>query len=179
MSQIPLNYFTSLAPSGAVMAFAGSTPPEGWLLCNGLAVSRTTYSSLFSAIGTSHGLGDNSSTFNLPNYQGLFLRGRANGSSNDPDRNSRTAMNSGGSIGDSVGSFQEDSVQVHDHFYIYRERNSTRPTGSTVNLDDSTGWQSDGDLDRIRYYTEVSGFTGKFSSETRPRNASVNYIIKI
>lgn len=55
------------APTGAVMAFAGSSAPEGWLVCDGSAVSRTTYADLFAVIGTTYGSGDGSTTFNLPN----------------------------------------------------------------------------------------------------------------
>ena len=59
----------SLAPTGVVQAFAGSTTPQGWLLCDGSAVSRTDYAALFNAIGTTYGSGDGSSTFNLPKVQ--------------------------------------------------------------------------------------------------------------
>lgn len=55
---------------GAVQMFAGSTAPSGWLLCDGSAVSRSTYSALFAVIGTTYGTGDGSTTFNLPNLQG-------------------------------------------------------------------------------------------------------------
>lgn len=65
----------SYPPPGAVMAFAMSTPPDGWLKCNGQAVSRTTYATLFSAIGTTFGIGDGSTTFNVPDLRGEFVRG--------------------------------------------------------------------------------------------------------
>ena len=61
---------TYLVPSGAVSAFAGTTAPTGWLKCDGSAISRTTYASLFVAIGTTYGAGDGSTTFNLPNLTG-------------------------------------------------------------------------------------------------------------
>lgn len=54
-------------PAGAIMMWTTLTPPAGWLLANGIAVSRTTYSVLFTAIGTSYGTGDGSTTFNIPN----------------------------------------------------------------------------------------------------------------
>ena len=56
------------APSGAVMMFAATIPPTGWLVCDGSAVSRSTYAALFSAIGTVYGVGDGVTTFNLPNF---------------------------------------------------------------------------------------------------------------
>ena len=62
-------------PPGAVMSFAVSAAPVGWLACDGTAVSRTQYSSLFAAVGTIYGVGDNSTTFNVPNLQGQFVRG--------------------------------------------------------------------------------------------------------
>ncbi len=58
-----------LVASGTLVAYAGVNPPTGWLLCDGSAVSRTTYASLFSAIGTSWGAGDGGSTFNLPDFR--------------------------------------------------------------------------------------------------------------
>lgn len=62
-------------PAGAVQYFAMNTAPSGWLKANGQAVSRTTYATLFSAIGTTFGSGDGSATFNVPDLRGEFLRG--------------------------------------------------------------------------------------------------------
>ena len=62
---------------GAVVAFAGSTSPAGWLLCDGSAVSRTTYAALFAVIGTTYGSGDGSTTFNVPNLIDKFIQGNA------------------------------------------------------------------------------------------------------
>lgn len=56
-------------PTGTILPFAGSTIPSGFLACNGAAVSRTTYSALYSAIGTTYGTGDGSTTFNLPSVE--------------------------------------------------------------------------------------------------------------
>ena len=57
-------------PTGVVVPFAGATAPDGYLLCYGQAVSRSTYSDLFAAIGTTYGAGDGSTTFNLPDLRG-------------------------------------------------------------------------------------------------------------
>jgi len=62
-------------PSGAVMPFAMTAAPIGWLVCDGAAVSRTTYANLFAAISTQYGIGNNSTTFNLPDLRGYFVRG--------------------------------------------------------------------------------------------------------
>ena len=55
------------------MAFAGSTPPPGWLLCNGAAVDRTAYAQLFTVLGTTYGTGNGSTTFNIPNLVGRTI----------------------------------------------------------------------------------------------------------
>jgi len=71
------DYNTMLrVPAGCVMPFAGATPPVGWLLCFGQAVSRTSYSDLFAAIGTTYGAGDGSTTFNLPDLRGRVAAGK-------------------------------------------------------------------------------------------------------
>jgi len=62
-------------PTGTILDFAGNTPPSEFLECNGQAVSRTTYSTLFAVIGTTWGVGDGSTTFNLPNLQRRVLVG--------------------------------------------------------------------------------------------------------
>ena len=67
----------SEVPAGIMQMFAGNTIPAGWLLCDGSAVSRTNYAKLFSAIGTTWGAGDGSTTFNLPNTIGRFAEGAA------------------------------------------------------------------------------------------------------
>jgi microcystin-dependent protein len=57
----------TVVPVGSILPFAGQFTPDGWLLCNGQEVSRTTYANLFNAIGETYGAGDGSTTFNLPN----------------------------------------------------------------------------------------------------------------
>lgn len=64
-------------PIGVVQAFAGSTTPQGWLLCDGSAVSRTDYADLYAVIGDTYGAGDGTSTFNLPNLTDKFIQGNA------------------------------------------------------------------------------------------------------
>ena len=90
-----------LVPTGAVLPFAMSTAPSGWLECDGAAVSRTTYAALFSAIGTTHGTGDGSTTFNVPDLRGEFVRGWDHGRGVDSGR--------------SFGSAQSDDLKAHTH----------------------------------------------------------------
>ena len=69
---------TTLTPTGSVLAFAGSSAPAGWMLCDGQPISRTTYSALFAVIGTTYGVGDGASTFNLPDLRGRAIAGKDN-----------------------------------------------------------------------------------------------------
>ena len=64
------NAVNTNTPVGSISLFAGTTAPNGWLICDGSAVSRTTYANLFSVIGTTYGTGDGSATFNIPDLQG-------------------------------------------------------------------------------------------------------------
>ena len=70
LASVPVNATTggnAFMPPGSMLEYGGSTAPDGFLLCNGAAVSRTTYSALFAALGTAYGAGDGSTTFNVPN----------------------------------------------------------------------------------------------------------------
>ena len=60
---------------GVIQLYAGSSAPNGWLICNGQAVSRTTYAALFAVIGTTYGAGNGSTTFNIPNLVNKTVRG--------------------------------------------------------------------------------------------------------
>lgn len=76
MAEIKYNLGSlGVVPSGAVIPFAGSIAPQGYLLCDGSEVSRADYPYLFDAIGTIYGEGDGSTTFNLPNLQDKFIEG--------------------------------------------------------------------------------------------------------
>ncbi|MFZ9891086.1 MAG: phage tail protein [Ilumatobacteraceae bacterium] len=98
-------------PSGVILPYGGATAPTGWLLCDGSTKSRTDYADLFAAIGTAHGSGDGSTTFHLPDLRGRFLRGVSGASTNDPDRTTRTAANTGGNTGNLVGSVQDNATK--------------------------------------------------------------------
>ena len=107
--------YLAICPSGTVLPFAGTTAPDGWLTCDGTPISRTTYAALFTALGVAHGYGDNSTTFNLPDYRGRFLRGAdamfgGSSASRDPDKVSRTAPNTGGNAGALLGSVQANAT---------------------------------------------------------------------
>jgi len=104
---------------GSIETFSGPVAniPSGFLLCDGAIVSRTDYAALFAVIGTSHGEGDGSTTFHLPDLRGRFIRGVDLGAGRDPNAGARTAGNVGGSTGDNPGSVQADAFRSHNHSY--------------------------------------------------------------
>jgi microcystin-dependent protein len=95
------SYVDQVTPAGSLMAYAASTAPTGWLLCDGSAVSRTTYATLFAAISTTWGTGDGSTTFNVPDLRGQFLRGfdsRSTATSQDTTTFTGTTANASATI---------------------------------------------------------------------------------
>jgi microcystin-dependent protein len=88
------------SPPGMIMAYGAQSCPAGWLNADGSALSRSTYPALFAAIGGGWGGGDGSTTFNVPDLRGYFLRGQDGGAGRDPGRDFASAQ------GDSVGPHQ-------------------------------------------------------------------------
>lgn len=152
----------SLNPAGAVLAYAGASAPTGYLICDGSAVSRTTYAALFAVIGITAGQGNGTTTFNVPDYRGRFLRGVTGASANDPDASSRTAMNTGGNAGNNVSSVQGYNIQNHAH---------TLPFLGNLGVGAANAPNFDGSGS-----TKTTSAVG--GNETRPINAYVNFIIK-
>jgi microcystin-dependent protein len=166
----------ALLPAGTMVAFGGLAPtspdggapsiPAGWLLCDGSAISRTTYATLFATIGINFGGGDGINTFNLPDLRGRFLRGWDNGAGHDPDATARTASNTGGPSGDVVGSLQADDFKSHNH----QQQGTNR-----LDVANGGGIHAD-DVDNSTFAAIYTANTG--GKETRPKNVAVAYIIK-
>jgi len=172
-------YLKIIVPIGTVVAFAGATVPEGWLLCGGSPVSIAAYPELSAAIGVAYGNGtqnaDGSASgftgthFNLPDYRGRFLRGVDGGAGRDPDAGSRAAANVGGNTGNAVGSVQADAIQNHDHNITVSGGGTYGPSPAVAGRDSSTATNTNA----------ISGAIGaNTSSESRPKNVNVNYIIR-
>lgn len=148
-------------PVGTVITKASTVVPDGYLECDGHAINRVgIYADLYTDIGTLYGVGDGSTTFNLPDFRGEFLRGWDHGAGNDPDVLDRTDFE-GTVVGDVVGSKQIDAFEAHTHS---AETNSADPH------------VENGDTYIAGYNGGVTGSTG--GNETRPRNVSVMYCIK-
>jgi microcystin-dependent protein len=143
-----------MVPAGAVMSFAMTAAPTGWLECDGSTVSRTTYATLFAAIGTTFGAGDGSTTFKLPDLRGEFIRGYDDGRGVDSGR--------------VFGSSQADDLEAHSHtstgLVVFSTNapaiGAANPTYDTVATDGAG----------------TTGTTG--GTETRPRNVALMYCIK-
>lgn len=148
--------------TGTVLPFAGTTAPNGWLLCSGQLVSRTTYSTLFGIIGTTYGAGDGSTTFNLPDLRGEFIRGLDSGRGLDAGR--------------ALGSQQEATTVRGGGIDSTADSTWVRPTPAINNPDATTAVTGDRLLiDKAETTTESVSMT-EFS--VRPRNVALHYIIK-
>jgi phage-related tail fiber protein len=147
-------------PSGTVIYHAANTAPTSFLKANGAAVSRSTYSDLFTAVGTTFGVGDGSSTFNVPDLRGEFMRGWDDSRNVDGSR--------------AFGSAQADQMEQHNHIDTNRPLHVGYGFGSGAITVRSPADTQQGN---------VSSFLGNRggtsnSSENRPRNVAMLACIK-
>ena len=171
-----------LTPPGSIQPYGGTTAPDGWLLCNGDPVSQDDYPDLFDVIGTSFGDGsdgDGDDNFNLPDLRGMFLRGVDNGTGNDADAASRTKMNDDQVVlGDVVGSYQKDAIRNITGY----ARVSTRSRGAVPPFSYGTNYGDAFDSSSANGYDSLLHFNASTvvptGEDNRPKNISVNYIIK-
>lgn len=191
-AQLPSSPYSEVAhnaiaiPAGSIIPFAGPVEniPAGWMLCDGSAVSRSTYANLYNAIGVAWGTGDGATTFNLPDLRGMFLRGVASTNTiNDPDANTRLSNANGGNSGNMVGSYQGDAIrnitgacgtfggesrgELPDVGALWRETGVNKNTGSD--------W---GGGAGIRSVNIDASRVVPVGSDNRPKNVYVTYIIK-
>jgi len=167
---------TDMTPAGTVIYTARSTAPTGYIKANGAAISRTTFATLFAAIGTTYGAGDGATTFNVPDLRGEFLRslddgrgidsgrglGTAQGSANLAHQHTGTTSNPG-NHSHQLGRFSgNNSVNTQSDRYALATTNNIGP--------DST--QGAGAHDHT-FTTDSSGGT-----ESRPRNIALLACIK-
>jgi len=121
----------------------GATPPPGWLWPDGAAVGRTTYAALFAAIGTTYGVGDGSTTFNLPDYRGRARAGRDDMGGTAANRLTAaskagvdgTALGAAGGVEEHTLSGAESGTSAHSH--DLKTKSETVATGSRSHMDNA------------------------------------------
>jgi len=163
---------------GTISIFAGETSPSGWLPCEGQAISSVVYPALFAAIGTNWGAGGATNDFNLPDLRGVFLRGWNHGQGADPDASSRDG-------GDRVGSYQTDAFASHTHIVsdpghthnIYAVYTLTGIDGS-FSEPEIVGSAAAGTYFSSSAQCNIAISPAGSSSESRPKNVCVMYVIK-
>lgn len=141
---------TDNSPVASIITSASNSAPTGYLRANGAAISRTTYSRLFQAIGVTFGAGNGTTTFNLPDLRGMFLRGWSDGREID--------------VGRVFGSTQADSIRAHTH-----EFDAAQWIG---------GYTEDGAAPDQRVVVGKRNTESFGGTETRPYNVAVNFYIK-
>ena len=157
------------SPVGMIAPFAMASPPTGWIACDGAAVSRTTtYDTLFGVISTTWGVGDGSSTFNVPDLEGAFLRGTGSHAASNMADGSDYA-------GPSLGAFEDDQFQGHTHDTYGTMWHGNSSSGWYVGSGSANGDRGGFDLGAPEVKDHGTERTG---DETRPFNAGVKYCIK-
>jgi microcystin-dependent protein len=177
-------------PSGSVSAYAGSAAPTGWLLCSGAAVSRATYAALFAIVGTTYGIGDGSTTFNLPD-----LRGRAVAGVDNMGGTAANRITSGGSgiVGTTLGAsgglqthtLLTAETPAHSHFIASPGGVGSGALSNSNYVDYSMTSYATGNNNYVLYGTSAASDRGLTSStggggahnNTQP-TMMLNYIIK-
>lgn len=163
------------SPAGAVMPFAGTVAPAGWLACDGSAISRATYVELFAAIGIVWGAGDGATTFNLPDLRGRFPRGAGNSGNG-------TMATGAAFAGGAVGAYANDQSQGHWHQLGDPSGNaaSTRSLSGTGSASEAAAVApARYDLSRaINAVTDGTNGAPRTGAETRPAAAALLMIIK-
>jgi len=161
----PLQATTPSPPPGGPVP--QNTAPFGWLPCNGQALEQGRYPELYAVLGTVWG--GSGSTFNLPDFRGTFLRGVDGGAGNDPDVADRTPLGSGSP--DDVGSSQLCAMQTHQHGY-------TPPVAGPGGAGSGAGVGPEQLTGPPTSDPTPPGNVLVSQHETRPRNLTVNFLIK-
>jgi microcystin-dependent protein len=164
-AKLNANFEALATPPGTVVAFAGPTAPSGWLLCDGSAVSRTTYASLFGVVGVTYGIGDAINTFNLPDLRAAGIRGV--GTSTQFTANATVAL----------GEVINDQLQGHYHRFFLNgyesEVGTNRLSPDTLNQTDVTGY---GNVKEP--VGDGTNGTPRTGPETTGKAIGLNYLIK-
>lgn len=155
-------------PTGTILPFAGTAAPNGYFLCDGSAINRSTYASLFSVIGTTYGVGNGTTTFNIPDMRGKFPFGKA-------------TAGTGSTLGNTFGVINHTHTSHHDHTF------TTNVTGAHTHGVTSIGTLVEGGASTAAVSVNSAGdhsHTGTVdpsdavSDGNNPPALTINYIIK-
>ena len=168
----PINITGSAGPIGHVAAYAGNVVPLGYLECNGAAVSRTTYVNLFGVCGILYGAGDGTTTFNLPDLRGYFVRGWDDSAGVDVGRVL------GSTQADLVGPITDPGHMHTDAGHTHSDTGANSTFGGTSGPDSMQSWSGTHTTGSgvANIQSNTTGITG--GTETRPKNVAMMYIIK-
>lgn len=125
-----IDHSFGLSPTGTLMAYASTTAPDGWLLADGSAVSRTTYADLYSLLGTSYGVGDGSTTFNLPDVRGRAIV-MASSTQSALQGLDRATLGATGTTTSHTLTSDQMPVHVHDVAGIFKDGGGSTGTGTS------------------------------------------------
>lgn len=177
VTQEKLSPSLSLIPPGAIIPFASYTPPVGWLIADGAAVSRSTYALLFYVIGTTFGAGDGSTTFNLPDLRGYFVRGH--GTNSDGTQSGTWGVRQGDQNLSHTHTGTTSTDGSHNHTFPLYAGDGANNSTNRINTTDESG------MVNSAFPTTTTGshshtFTTSSSggTETRPKNIALWYCIK-
>lgn len=163
-----------VVPAGAVCSFAGTSAPDGWLVCDGAAVSRTTHAALFAQIGTAFGAGDGSTTFTLPDLRNEFVRGssatRAVGSWEDWATGAPKTKSAAADRLLKDGTTNNDMRMYPDTALGFARTTSATDLHAHSSVGSSILDLTDNEHDLV--------FVANGDAETRPRNVALLYCIK-
>ena len=164
--------------TGTILSWSTSSIPSGFLECDGTAVSRTTYSALFTAIGTTYGAGDGSTTFALPDLQDNVPIGKSNNKSLASTGGANTVTSTGNVAGSTANaSLSTAQLASHSHSGASTNGNNPRNDGSNITTVDqvtSTGSAGSGSG---HAHNMSANFSGDATSVLQPY-LTVIYIIK-
>ena len=173
-------------PTGTVTPFAGAAEPDGWLICNGQALSSATYPELFAVLGTTYGNGSSGinggagKNFNVPDLRGEFVRGLDEGRGIDSGRAIGTVQ--GGSTKAPSNGFTGTTNSTGAHSQPVPVLSTGDPSHIHAGSEAAPGYnQTSGSYtvttSSAGAHTHNVSVTGAGDAETRPRNVSMNYII--
>ena len=176
-----LPYAGPVAEAGGRKQIETNLARAGWLFCDGRLLHGQEYPALHGVIGAAFGGDDGAKTFNLPDLRGRFLRGvdvqSGDGDPRDPDAGARGPSADGGNAENKVGSVQADAFQGHEHQYTAVTQTGAAQGGEGPPIY-SPGPEQPTTGDVADTKTRPSYGTPRVSSETRPTNIYLNFIIR-